>query len=156
MLTVTGYRNGQPLEIQLSYVGKTARGLDAYLAPDAAADFARMAAACKEATGHDLIINEAYRSLEKQRRIYELWEAVEFRWLRAPESARGPRPLRPAKPGYSKHGYGKALDLDLIDDHGRPRPYAQWVVQNHERFGFKRTVPGEDWHFEHVGEQACS
>jgi LAS superfamily LD-carboxypeptidase LdcB len=156
VLTVTGYRQGQPLELQLSYVGKTARGLDAYLAPDAAADFARMAAACKEATGCDLVINEGYRSIEKQRRIYELWEAVSFRWKTLPEDKRGPAPKRPHKPGHSVHGYGKAVDIDLYDDHGREREYTQWIVAHHERFGFKRTIPSEHWHFEHTGESPCS
>lgn len=48
-----------------------------------------------------------------------------------------------ARPGYSNHQDGKALDLNTRD----PGVYA-WLTRNGARFGFKRTVPSERWHWE--------
>jgi hypothetical protein len=46
-----------------------------------------------------------------------------------------------AKPGYSNHQSGRALDLSV----------SSWLVNNAARFGFKRTVPSEAWHYEFFG-----
>ena len=46
-----------------------------------------------------------------------------------------------AKPGYSNHQSGRALDLTV----------SSWLVNNAARFGFRRTVPSEVWHYEFFG-----
>ena len=60
-----------------------------------------------------------------------------------------------AKPGTSNHGYGIGLDLNTgsrkaksngpLDD----KVY-KWLVKNSWRFGFVRTVGGEEWHFDYL------
>lgn len=51
-----------------------------------------------------------------------------------------------ARPGYSNHQSGKALDLNTRD----PGVYT-WLTNNAARFGFRRTVPSEIWHWEYFG-----
>jgi hypothetical protein len=46
-----------------------------------------------------------------------------------------------AAPGYSNHQSGRALDLTV----------SSWLANNAARFGFKRTVPSEAWHYEFFG-----
>jgi hypothetical protein len=51
-----------------------------------------------------------------------------------------------ARPGYSNHQSGHALDLNTSD-----RGVLSWLNRNAGRFGFSRTVPSEDWHWEWWG-----
>jgi hypothetical protein len=53
-----------------------------------------------------------------------------------------------AKPGYSNHQSGSALDLNT----SAPGVYA-WLSKNAGKFGFKRTVPSEAWHWEYLGSR---
>lgn len=46
-----------------------------------------------------------------------------------------------ARPGFSNHQNGRALDLAT----------SSWLANNAARFGFKRTVPSEAWHYEFFG-----
>lgn len=48
-----------------------------------------------------------------------------------------------AKPGFSNHQNGKALDLNTRDS-----GVLRWLNRNASRFGFRRTVPSEPWHWE--------
>jgi hypothetical protein len=47
-----------------------------------------------------------------------------------------------AKPGFSNHQNGKALDLTT----------SSWLAKNAGKFGFARTVPSEAWHYEYSGK----
>ncbi len=51
-----------------------------------------------------------------------------------------------AAPGYSNHQSGYALDLNT-QDYGVLR----WLNRNAARYGFVRTVPSEDWHWDYTG-----
>jgi hypothetical protein len=51
-----------------------------------------------------------------------------------------------AKPGYSNHQSGHALDLNT----SAPGVY-HWLENHGAHFGFKRTVPSEAWHWEWWG-----
>ena len=51
-----------------------------------------------------------------------------------------------AKPGYSNHQSGHALDLNT----SAPGVY-DWLAANAGTYGFKRTVPSEKWHWEWWG-----
>jgi hypothetical protein len=50
-----------------------------------------------------------------------------------------------AYPGYSNHQSGYALDLNTHE-----AGVYTWLTRNAARFGFARTVPSEDWHWERV------
>ena len=51
-----------------------------------------------------------------------------------------------ARPGYSNHQSGHALDLNHRD-----AGVLNWLNNNGARFGFRRTVPSEPWHWEWWG-----
>ena len=51
-----------------------------------------------------------------------------------------------ARPGYSNHQSGHALDLNYRDS-----GVLTWLNNNGSRFGWRRTVPSEPWHWEWWG-----
>lgn len=121
---VIGYRNGRARKIEVVTVGW------AEVEVRTAKQFLRM----REAAAGDgvaLSIRSGYRSRERQAWLYEAWRAGYGN--------------RAARPGYSKHEDGKALDIELYDPAVRP-----WLEKHARRFGFKRTVAREPWHWELV------
>lgn len=118
-----GYRKGKKLKLQLVQIGwaevelETAR---AFLAM-------REAAA---ADGIDLAIRSGWRSHERQAWLYQAW--------------RMGLGNKAARPGYSNHQAGRALDIYL------DAPTYAWLEKNARRFGFRRTVRKEPWHWERV------
>jgi hypothetical protein len=67
-------------------------------------------------------------------------------------------PTAPA--GYSAHGDGLALDLNTgkikfnketgkITSDDLDRPLYEWIINNSWRYGFIRTEPTEEWHYEY-------
>jgi hypothetical protein len=54
-----------------------------------------------------------------------------------------------ARPGYSNHQSGHALDLNTRD-----AGVQNWLNRNGSRFGFSRTVPSEPWHWEWWGRES--
>lgn len=118
-----GYRHGKPRRIQVVTLGWTdveVRTARAFLA---------MAAAAAE-DGVELWIRSGFRSQDEQRMFYQAYREG---WGN-----------RAARPGHSNHQSGKALDLYLGDG-----TFA-WLEANARRFGFRRTVAGEPWHWEFV------
>ncbi len=51
-----------------------------------------------------------------------------------------------AVPGYSNHQSGKALDLNTSE-----AGVLAWLNAHAHKYGFKRTVPSEPWHWEYFG-----
>jgi len=120
---VTGYRYGSPFKMCVVRVnGKlvqrgTAR---AYL---------KMRHAAAQ-DGVSLYIVSGFRTMKEQRHLYWLY-------------IHGQGNLA-AKPGYSNHQSGHALDLNTAS----PGVY-HWLSNHAAHFDFKRTVPSEAWHWEH-------
>ncbi len=123
--TVTGYSHGQKTKIKLVAIG----GVE--LEITAARAFREMANAARK-TGIVLGIRSGFRSHDKQRQLYR-------------EYRRGWGNLA-ARPGYSNHQSGRAVDI-YIDDYA----VYEWLKQHAGKFGFKRTVKREAWHWEYVG-----
>ena len=144
MNRATGYVQGKPAPIELSYIDGKGHQLESA----AALSFARMAAAAQR-DGVDLEVNSAFREHRAQQYLWSCWEHDQRLWDHAPESKRGPRPLRPSKPGYSLHESGLAVDLDLLDEHGHERPAAQWLREHAGEYGFVFPVDKEPWHAEY-------
>lgn len=63
--------------------------------------------------------------------------------LTAPSTAFSPLA---AKPGYSKHQNGSAIDFNLT---GMPVQY-KWMIENAVKYGFIRVIPSEIWHYEYI------
>jgi len=82
------------------------------------------------AAGVSLTINSGFRTMEEQQYF---WNCYQTRRCNNGNLA--------ARPGYSNHQNGRALDLTT----------SSWLANNASRFGFKRTVPSEAWHYEFFG-----
>jgi LAS superfamily LD-carboxypeptidase LdcB len=54
-----------------------------------------------------------------------------------------------AKPGFSNHQSGRALDLKVRDEATLP-----WLLAHASRFGFVATVRNEPWHWEYRGSES--
>lgn len=124
--TATGYRGGQKLKVQIVEVG------GAEVEVRTAKAFKLMASAARKA-GVELAVRSGFRSHAKQAKLYRRYR-------------RGTGNLA-ARPGYSQHESGRALDLVVT----REQTY-QWLVAHANAFGFHRTVRGEPWHWEYVGD----
>lgn len=80
--------------------------------------------------GVHLSVVSGFRTYDEQAHLYRLYRAG--------------RGNLAAPPGHSNHQNGWALDLNT---HGAG--VYRWLNRNARRFGFKRTVPSEKWHWEH-------
>jgi len=110
------------------------------LRPGALADLLRLNAAFRAVFGHNLIINESYRTLARQQAYYD-----------KPPSGVGTA----AWPGTSNHGWGLAIDLHLT-----AAEYA-WMRANAPRYGWVNPAWAHDgrgveepWHWEHATAQS--
>ena len=119
--TATGYSEGKKTKINLVYVA------GAEVEEATARAFRAMAKAAKK-VGIHLSIRSGFRSHQLQQELYRHYQ-------------RGWGHLA-AKPGFSKHQSGRALDIDLND------ATLAWLSRNAKRFGFRQTVRGEPWHWE--------
>lgn len=120
----SGYRNGRRSQIDVISVS----GADVEL--QTAQAFMDMRAAAAE-RGIDLWILSGFRTRQEQAVLYRAW--------------RKGHGNKAARPGHSNHQSGRALDIAV----GSPGALA-WLTSNATRFGFKRTVRGEPWHWEYV------
>jgi LAS superfamily LD-carboxypeptidase LdcB len=127
--TATGYRHGEKARIQLVEVG----GVE--LEAATARAFKTMAKAARKA-GIDIAIRSGFRSQEKQK---ELYRDYKHGWGHLA-----------ARPGYSNHQSGRALDIYITDY----RVY-EWLKNHAAKYGFKRTVRREAWHWEYTGGEAA-
>lgn len=102
------------------------------LRSDAAKAFGRMVTSARE-DNITLWVTSSYRSRKKQRYLYQLYR-----------KGLGPRA---ARPGRSNHQRGIAVDLVVGAD--ETSAIYEWLAANACRFGFRRTVPSEPWHWEY-------
>ncbi|KAJ3369347.1 hypothetical protein HDU91_007315 [Kappamyces sp. JEL0680] len=91
--------------------------------------YLKMKAAAAKAGNH-LVIVSGFRTMAKQQELYRKYLA-------------GTGNLA-AKPGFSNHQNGKALDLNPEDGNNY-----SWLAANAAKFDFCRTVPSERWHWEY-------
>lgn len=122
--TATGWAHGRKKKIELVHVS----GVE--LEKKTARAFRAMAKAARK-QGIVLAIRSGFRTHDKQKELY-----ARFR--------RGwGHPA--AKPGYSNHQSGTAVDID-IDEY---KVY-EWLLKHAKKYGFKKTVRREAWHWEYV------
>lgn len=117
------YDHGSPFTIEVIHIGgkPTAKPTGhAFLKMQKAAD----------AAGVSLTINSGFRTMAEQQYLYACYQHGNCN-----------NGNLAAKPGYSNHQSGRALDLTT----------STWLANNAARFGFKRTVPSEAWHYEFFG-----
>jgi hypothetical protein len=128
MASVIGYVNGVPTKLDLVKIDAAGH----QLRKDAAAAYMRMrGAAAASSPPVTLVVNTAFRDMAFQERLYALYQA-------------GTGNLA-AKPGFSNHQGGIAVDIETANG---TNPAFVWLNNNAFRFGFKRTVASEPWHWE--------
>jgi peptidoglycan hydrolase-like protein with peptidoglycan-binding domain len=120
-----GYVNGRPTKIRVSPIGN-----GKVLRTDAAKAYKKMEAAARRA-GVNLYPVSGARSMAEQRYLWNLYQ-----------SGRG---NLAARPGYSNHQGGIAVDIGNVGGYGT-RAYS-WLRNNAGRFGFVNDVGGEYWHW---------
>lgn len=116
-----GYKKGKPLRIRVITIGW------ADVEISTARAYRKMeAAAAKD--GIELSIRSGFRSHDRQHWLYQAW--------------REGYGNKAARPGFSNHQSGRALDLHV------DRDTLAWLSRYAKRYGFKQTVRGEPWHWE--------
>ena len=90
--------------------------------------------ATARAAGRDVRLNSGFRTYAEQKRLHE----GHVRGLPGFNLA--------ARPGFSNHQSGIAVDLDVKPGDGNPN--YEWLKREATGFGFVRTVPSEAWHWE--------
>ena len=93
------------------------------------------------AAGIVLQVNDSWRDNMKQTKLY----VGRKEYLK-----RGTPPIYhpAARPGFSKHQSGIGIDINTY-----PHPHFKWCVNHAHRFGFKRNVKGESWHWIYAPNQ---
>jgi len=124
--SATGYQGGQKVKVKVVEVG------GAEVEVRTAKAFKIMARAARKA-GIELAVRSGFRTHAKQARLYRQYR-------------RGAGNLA-ARPGYSQHESGRALDLVITQE----KTY-RWLIAHASEFGFHRTVRGEPWHWEYLGD----
>ena len=120
----TAYRAGSPFTIEVITIGGKA------VSKPTGHAFLKMQKAA-HAAGVRLAISSGFRTMSEQQYFYNCYR-----------TGRCNNGNLAARPGYSNHQSGSALDLTT----------SSWLSSNAARFGFKRTVSGEPWHYEFSGK----
>lgn len=126
---------------------------DEYLAKDALNAYTEMLEAAK-AEGYDILVNSAYRSYKDQDEVYQTYYNLY-----------GENYVKKyaAKPGYSEHQTGLALDIASANSSiFEESKEFTWMKENSYKYGFvlrfpknKADVTGfkyEAWHYRYVGK----
>ena len=128
---VTAYINGRPSTITVVPVGN-----GQYMRADAASHFKAMVGAAARAGIH-LSATSGFRTMAQQQYLYDGW--IHHR----------PGFNLAARPGYSNHQNGIAMDIGGVGGYGTTA--YRWLAANSGKFGFKTDVSGEYWHFDYRG-----
>lgn len=134
-----------------------------YMQPEAAEALEELFAGAKE-DGITLLATSGFRSYSTQKAIFE--RKLEKMSERAANAS-------VAKPGYSEHQTGLAMDVEgqsslgmgLVEDFGET-PEGKWLAQHCHEYGFiirypkgKTDITGyiyEPWHIRYVGKEAAA
>ncbi|CAF1190018.1 unnamed protein product [Rotaria sordida] len=128
---------------------KSPTASDNTMTTSTACAFDKMATAAKKA-GVRITISSGFRTVARQEYF---WNCYQTKACNNGNLA--------ARPGKSNHGRGIALDLNTNcgsqsgakPNCGGSKVY-QWLKNNGHKYGFKRTVRSEPWHWEYVGAGA--
>ncbi len=124
----TGYVRGEPFQITVVTVdGKPVER------ETANAYWVMQQAAARD--GVNIRISSGFRTNAEQQRLYNCYRNCNCNNCNLA-----------ARPGYSNHQSGHALDLNTHE-----AGVLNWLNNNGAAFGFARTVPSENWHWEWWG-----
>jgi len=126
--TATGYRSGSAFRIKVVTVDHKPVELATAMA------FYKMQRAAAK-SGVRIYVVSGFRTMAEQKYLYNCYIT---------KSCNGGNLA--ARPGYSNHQSGHALDLNTSSG-----GVYGWLSRNGGKYGFKRTVPSEAWHWEYWG-----
>jgi hypothetical protein len=124
----TGYQNGAPMSIELV----TADGKPIEIKTASAYHDMQIAAA---RDGVTLVVVSGFRTYAEQQYLYGCYIHCSCNGCNLA-----------ARPGYSNHESGHALDLNTSN-----AGVYGWLERHAADYGFRRTVPSEIWHWEYWG-----
>lgn len=131
-VNATGYKNGVATPIVLAEL-RDYPGLYLQVEPkNVWAPFHEMIDAAKRDGNTRIVINSTFRTMAKQKELYAKFEN------RTGNLA--------ARPGYSNHQMGQVADINVADNPALLR----WLFANANKYGFFKTVPSENWHWEYM------
>jgi len=122
----TGYIAGQPFTIIV--VGIDGKPVEV----ETAAAFRRMRDAAV-ADGARIKVVSGFRTMAEQEYLHSCYK-----------SGKCNKGILAARPGFSNHQSGHALDLNARDP-----AVGAWLRAHAGEYGFHNTVPGEPWHWEY-------
>jgi D-alanyl-D-alanine carboxypeptidase len=128
-------------------------GVSGSMRPEAAAALQHMFADYHAQSGSQLTVVSPYRSYTTQVSVYNSWVS---------RLGQAQADRQSARPGYSEHQTGLAVDIDTATNQGfGATPAGSWLAQNSWKYGFivryqqgQDSVTGyeyEPWHFRYVG-----
>lgn len=122
--TATAYQSGKPYSIQVINIGGKS------VSKPTGHAFLKMQAGAN-AAGVKLSLTSGFRTVAEQTRLYKCYQTGSCN-----------NGNLAARPGYSNHQNGFALDLST----------STWLAKNAAKYGFVRTVAKEAWHYEYRGK----
>jgi zinc D-Ala-D-Ala carboxypeptidase len=128
-------------------------GYKGQMRPEAAAALQQMFADYHAQSGSQLTVVSPYRSYPSQVSVYNGWVS---------RLGQAQADRQSARPGFSEHQTGLAVDIDTATDEGfGATPAGIWLAQNSWKYGFivryqqgQEAITGyeyEPWHFRYVG-----
>jgi len=126
--SATGYRSGTAFRIKVVSVDHKPVELATAMA------FARMQKAAAK-SGVRIYVVSGFRTMAEQKYLWNCYLS---------KSCNGGNLA--ARPGFSNHQSGHALDLNASS-----AGVYGWLSRNGGKYGFRRTVPSENWHWEYWG-----
>ena len=109
------------------------------------------------ADGLNIYLSSGFRSYEYQSEIYNNY---------VNEYGQATADTFSARPGYSEHQTGMAIDVNIIDDSFAGTPEANWIEAHCNEYGFilrypkgKESITGykyESWHIRYVGKDVAA
>lgn len=141
----------QPDLVSMYGVQIDRRAAEAYKKMDAAA----------ASDGISIWISSAYRSSEKQGKLFHKEVASASDSCSSPQEAEAFAEKSVARPGYSEHSTGLAMDLNGVRDDFDTTPAFHWLGEHAQKYGFVLRYPKdkqeitkikyEPWHYRYVG-----
>ena len=133
-------------------------GVGGQMRPEAAAALQKMFADYHAQTGAQLSVQSPYRSYNTQVSVYNGWVT---------RLGKAQADRQSARPGYSEHQTGLAVDIDTAVDQGfGATPAGKWLATNSWQYGFIVRYPDglepvtgyeyEPWHFRYVGVELAT
>ncbi|XOQ44666.1 MAG: D-alanyl-D-alanine carboxypeptidase [Clostridium sp.] len=111
--------------------------------------------------GISLWISSAYRSSERQEELFQREIDAYSKTYSSPQEAEAYAEKSVARPGYSEHSTGLALDLNGVRDDFDTTPAFRWLDEHAQEYGFVLRYPKdkqeitkikyEPWHYRYVG-----